>query len=91
MQSSNDALSARISQGDQPYGQQMPTNKFQDGKSIRGGLSDATSNNDMVQDGQSLRSNDVLKTPSSMMGSQHNLNTSQYLLTSPMGQRKETN
>ena len=33
---------------------------------------------------------DVLKTPSSMMGSQHNLNTSQYLLTSPMGQRKDT-
>ena len=33
---------------------------------------------------------DVLKTPSSMMGSQHNLNTSQYLLTSPMGpQRKD--
>ena len=38
-----------------------------------------------------MRSQDVLKTPSSMMGSQHNLNTSQYLLTSPIGcQRKDT-
>lgn len=39
MQSSNDALS-RISAGEQPYGQQMLTNKFKDGNSLRGGLSE---------------------------------------------------
>jgi len=50
MPSSNDALS-KISAGEQNYGPQMITNKFKDGNSIRGGLSDATSNNDMVIDG----------------------------------------
>ena len=55
----------------------MITNKLKDGGISEQGLSDQTSNNDMNQDGQSMRSrDDVLKTPSSMMGSQHNLNTS---------------
>ena len=55
---------------------------------MRGGLSDGTSNNG---DGQSMRSqNEILKTPSSMMGSHGPLNTSQYLLTSPIGQQRDT-
>ena len=93
MQSSNGPMS-RISDPQTPYDQQqVMTSKFKDGNSIRGGLSDMTSNNGMDQDGQSMRSqNEMLKTPSSMMGS-HNggqMNTSQYLLTSPIGQRKDT-
>lgn len=76
MQSSNDGMSCR-SPGEQPYANRMLTSKLRDGGSVHG-LSEQTSNNDMMNhDGQSLRSgNDVLKTPSSMMGSQHNLNTS---------------
>lgn len=60
---------------------------------MRGGLSESD-NNEMVQDGQSLRSRDDLpQTPSSMMGSQGHapFNMSQYLVMSPVGQRKETN
>jgi len=37
--------------------------------------------------------NDVLKTPSSLMGSQghgQGLNVSQYLMTSPIGTRRDT-
>ena len=64
----------------------MITSKFKDGNSMRGGLSESD-NNDMNQDGQSLRSrDDVLHTPSSMMGSQGaHMNMSQYLVMSPIG------
>jgi hypothetical protein len=89
MQSSNDAIS-RISHDQQQYGGHVATSKIKDGNSVRGGLSDATSNNDMMHERESLRSHDALQTPSSMHGSQHNLNTSQYLLTSPVGTRRDT-
>ncbi len=72
----------------------MATAKLKDSNSAHGGgLSDASSARDMAgpADGRSMRShNEVLNTPSSMMGSQNNLNTSQYLLTSPAQQRKDT-
>ena len=74
MQSSNDARS-RISVGDIPYGLKNNLSQFKDANSLNGGLSDATSINDYMQDGQSVYSNDVLQTPSSMRGSAHNLST----------------
>ena len=85
---SNDAYSQySAGGGNQAFAApQMATAKLKDSNSVHGGLSDASSTRDMAgpADGRSLRShNEVINTPSSMMGSQNNLNTSQYLLTSP--------
>ena len=59
MQSSNEGMSC-MSPDDQANGQHVITNKFKDGNSYRGGLSDATSQNEP---------NEVLHTGSSMMDS----------------------
>jgi len=87
MQPGNDGMS-RISGGEIPYGFNP---RLKDENSLDGGRSDAASKNYGMHDGQSLQPHDVLQTPSSMMGSMHNLNTSHYSQASPMGQRKETN
>lgn len=80
MQSSNEGMSC-LTLDDQASGQHVITNKLKDNNSYRGGLSDATSMNEQ----------EVLHTGSSMVDSVKNINTNQFLLTSPGGQRNDTN